>query len=39
MDDAVWTKLEAFAREPLGRPLLGGRLKLAPDSRLDVNAD
>jgi acyl carrier protein len=35
MDDAVWNKLEAFAREQLGRPLLGGRLKLAPDSRLE----
>ena len=35
MDDAVWTKLEAFAREQLGRPLLGGRLKLTPDSRLE----
>lgn len=35
MDDVVWNKLEAFAREQLGRPLLGGRLKLTPDSRLE----
>ena len=35
MDDAAWIKLEAFAREQLGRPLLGGRLKLTSDSRLE----
>ena len=35
MDDAVGNQLEAFAREQLGRPILGGRLKLTPDSRLE----
>ncbi|WP_116137979.1 DUF1493 family protein [Trinickia diaoshuihuensis] len=35
MDDVVWNKLGQFAREQLGRPLLGGRLTLTPDSRLE----
>ena len=35
MGDDIWNRLEAFAREELGRPLFGGPLKLTPASRLD----
>lgn len=35
MKDATWERLEAFAREELGRPLFGGRLNLQPSSRLE----
>ncbi|HVW49839.1 MAG TPA: DUF1493 family protein [Trinickia sp.] len=35
MKDATWDRLEAFAREELGRPLFGGRLNLQPTSRLE----
>ncbi len=35
MADEIWNRLEAFAREELGRPILGGPLKLTPDSRLE----
>ncbi|PMS35421.1 uncharacterized protein DUF1493 [Trinickia symbiotica] len=35
MKDATWDRLEAFAREELGRPLFGGRLNLQPASRLE----
>lgn len=35
MTDDVWPRLEAFAREELGRPLLGGRLDLKPSSSLE----
>jgi len=35
MADAIWNRLEAFAREELGRPIFGGQLKLTPDSRLE----
>lgn len=35
MKDETWERLEAFAREELGRPLFGGRLNLQPTSRLE----
>ncbi|ACR29127.1 DUF1493 family protein [Burkholderia glumae] len=35
MADATWDRLEAFAREELGRPIFGGPLKLTPDSRIE----
>lgn len=35
MGDEIWNRLEAFAREELGRPLFGGPLKLTPGSRLE----
>ncbi|KAB0644415.1 DUF1493 family protein [Burkholderia latens] len=35
MADEIWNRLEAFAREELGRPIFGGALKLTPDSRLE----
>jgi hypothetical protein len=35
MNDITWERLEAFAREELGRPLFGGQLKLQPASRLE----
>lgn len=35
MNDATWERLEAFAREELGRPMFGGRLNLQPTSRLE----
>ena len=35
MKDETWQRLEAFAREELGRPLFGGRLDLQPTSRLE----
>lgn len=35
MKDDTWHQLEAFAREELGRPLFGGRLKLEPTTRLE----
>jgi len=35
MGDDIWNRLEAFAREELGRPLFGGPLKLTPASRLE----
>ncbi|AJY31266.1 hypothetical protein BTM_4748 [Burkholderia thailandensis 34] len=35
MNDEIWGRLEAFAREELGRPLFGGSLKLQPESRLE----
>lgn len=35
MNDETWERLEAFARAELGRPLLGGRLTLKPESRLE----
>ncbi|MBM2769189.1 DUF1493 family protein [Burkholderia anthina] len=35
MKDVTWERLEAFAREALGRPLFGGKLKLQPESRLE----
>ncbi|WP_116138811.1 DUF1493 family protein [Trinickia diaoshuihuensis] len=35
MNDTTWERLEAFAREELGQPLFGGRLKLQPTSRLE----
>ncbi|PTB21046.1 acyl carrier protein [Trinickia symbiotica] len=35
MKDATWDRLEAFAREELGRPLFGGQLNLQPTSRLE----
>ncbi|OXJ13146.1 DUF1493 family protein [Burkholderia sp. AU6039] len=35
MKDDTWERLEAFTREELGRPLLGGRLNLQPESRLE----
>ncbi|KWF14259.1 DUF1493 family protein [Burkholderia ubonensis] len=35
MTDDTWNRLEAFAREELGRPLFGGQLKLEPSSRLE----
>lgn len=35
MVDTTWERLEAFAREQLGRPILGGPLKLGRDSRME----
>ena len=35
MNDITWERLEAFAREELGRPLFGGQLNLQPASRLE----
>ena len=35
MNDTTWERLEAFAREELGRPLFGGQLNLQPASRLE----
>lgn len=35
MQDNTWERLEAFAREELGRPLFGGALTLSPESRLE----
>lgn len=35
MKDEIWERLEAFAREELGRPLFGGKLNLQPMSRLE----
>lgn len=35
MKDDTWERLEAFTRNALGRPLLGGKLKLQPESRLE----
>lgn len=35
MRDEIWERLEAFAREELGRPLFGGKLNLQPTSRLE----
>lgn len=35
MADAIWNRLEAFARNQLGRPIFGGPLKLTPNSRLE----
>ncbi|MFP3505352.1 DUF1493 family protein [Burkholderia sp. SIMBA_062] len=35
MTDSMWERLEAFAREELGRPMFGGPLKLTPDSRME----
>ncbi|MCA8298004.1 DUF1493 family protein [Burkholderia sp. AU30198] len=35
MKDDTWERLEAFTREELGRPLLGGQLNLRPESRLE----
>ncbi|WP_206951300.1 DUF1493 family protein [Trinickia acidisoli] len=35
MSDTTWERLEAFAREELGRPLFGGQLNLQPTSRLE----
>ncbi|QTD90528.1 DUF1493 family protein [Burkholderia anthina] len=35
MTDTTWAQLEAFAREELGRPMLGGPLKLMRDSRME----
>ncbi|MEX3954711.1 DUF1493 family protein [Trinickia sp. EG282A] len=35
MKDATWDRLEAFAREELGRPVFGGQLILQPTSRLE----
>ncbi|MGV2288503.1 DUF1493 family protein [Trinickia sp. YCB016] len=37
MKDETWARLEAFAREELGRPLFGGQLRLEPASRLEDN--
>lgn len=35
MNDTTWKRLEAFAREELGRPLFGGQRNLQPASRLE----
>ncbi|MBN3843400.1 MULTISPECIES: DUF1493 family protein [Burkholderia] len=35
MTDTAWGRLEAFAREELGRPLFGGPLKLSQSSRME----
>ncbi|OED14144.1 DUF1493 family protein [Burkholderia sp. A2] len=35
MADTAWDRLEAFAREELGRPLFGGPLKLSRSSRME----
>ena len=35
MTDTTWDRLEAFAREELGRPLFGGPLTLSRSSRMD----
>jgi hypothetical protein len=35
MNSDTWERLETFAREELGRSLLGGRLNLVPTSRLE----
>ncbi|MGN6652508.1 DUF1493 family protein [Trinickia sp.] len=35
MKDETWDRLEAFAREELGRPLFGGQLDIQPTSRLE----
>lgn len=35
MTDTTWDRLEAFAREELGRPLFGGPLKLVRASRME----
>lgn len=35
MTDSMWERLEAFAREELGRPMFGGPLKLTRDSRIE----
>ncbi|ALX11213.1 acyl carrier protein [Burkholderia cepacia JBK9] len=35
MTDTAWDRLEAFAREELGRPLFGGPLKLSRSSRME----
>jgi hypothetical protein len=37
MKDDAWERLEAFAREELGRPLFGGRLDLRPTSLLEAD--
>ncbi|MGK8200303.1 DUF1493 family protein [Burkholderia cepacia] len=35
MADTAWDRLEAFAREELGRPLFGGALNLSRSSRME----
>ncbi|KGE11002.1 acyl carrier protein [Burkholderia gladioli] len=37
MVDPNWQQLEDFAREELGRPLLGGKLTLRPETTLDAD--
>ncbi|MFM0247840.1 DUF1493 family protein [Paraburkholderia sediminicola] len=35
MENDIWNRLEAFTREELGRPILGGPLKLTASSRFE----